>query len=122
MYNLGYRLKEARIRRKLTQKALASRVNKSVSAISSYEVNTQLPPLDTLISIAEVLHVSLDYLAGLDTAENYSVKGLQPEQKELVDLLLAEFTTPTNAGRELSAEQIVILQKLFGIFSETTEK
>lgn len=121
MYNLGYRLKEARIRRNLTQKVLADRVNKSVSAISSYESNAQLPPLDVLISIAKVLHVSLDYLAGLDTVENYSAKGLQPEQKEIADRLFAEFTTPTAAGTELSEKQIIIIQKLFKLFSEKNE-
>lgn len=118
MYNLGLRLKETRIRRKLTQKMLADRVNKSVSAISSYELNTQLPPLDVLISIASALHVSLDYLAGFDSAENYSTKDLQPNQKEFLKLLFAEFTSPKQEDQGLSAEQITIAQKLFQLFSE----
>ncbi len=118
MYSLGSRLKETRVRRNLTQKMLADRVNKSVSAISSYELNTQLPPLDVLISIASVLHVSLDYLAGLDGIETYSVKELQPSQKEFLELLFSEFTSPTKQVQGLSEQQIVIAQKLFQLFSE----
>lgn len=37
MYDLGSRLKTIRLQRGLTQRQLAARVNKSVSAISSYE-------------------------------------------------------------------------------------
>ena len=116
MYSLGSRLKETRIRRNLTQKALAAKVNKSVPAISSYELNAQMPPLDVLISIASVLNVSLDYLAGFDTTETYSTRNLQPQQKELLELLFAEFTSPTKTAAGLSAEQIRIIQKLFRLF------
>lgn len=118
MYSLGSRLKETRIRRNLTQKMLADRVNKSVSAISSYELNAQLPPLDVLISIAGVLHVSLDYLAGFDGIEKYSTKELQPSQKEFLELLFSEFASPTKQEQGLSEKQIVIAQKLFQLFSE----
>jgi len=118
MYSFGSRLRETRIRRSLTQKMLADRVNKSVSAISSYELNIQMPPLDVLISIASVLHVSLDYLAGLDGVENYSAKELQPNQKEFLDLLFSEFTAPTKDEQGLSEKQIVIAQKLFQLFAE----
>ena len=116
MYSLGSRLKETRIRRNLTQKALAAKVNKSVPAISSYELNAQMPPLDVLISIANVLNVSLDYLAGFYTAETYSTRNLQPKQKEFLELLFSEFTAPTKSAAGLSAEQILIIQKLFQLF------
>lgn len=116
MYSLGSRLKETRVRRNLTQKALAAKVNKSVPAISSYELNTQMPPLDVLISIASVLNVSLDYLAGFDTVEKYSTKDLQPRQKEFLELLFSEFAAPTKTADGLSAEQIMIIQKLFQLF------
>lgn len=118
MYSLGSRLKKARNRRKLTQKMLADKVNKSVSAISSYESNVQLPPMDVLISLASVLNVSLDYLAGLDNVEMISTKDLQPQQKEFLDLLLSEFASPTKSGQNLSTEQILLVQKLIHLFSE----
>ena len=62
MYDLGSRLKSIRLKRGLTQKELAAKISKSVSAVSSYESNAQLPPLDVLESIALTLNVSIDYL------------------------------------------------------------
>lgn len=67
MYDLGSRIKEAREKRGLSQRELASRVSKSPSAISSYESNVQTPPTDVLISIARALHVSIAYLIGTTT-------------------------------------------------------
>ena len=52
MYDFGLRLKKLRKSRGLTQKMLADRINKSVSAVSSYESNAQLPPLDVSKSIS----------------------------------------------------------------------
>ena len=39
MYDLGLRLKQVRMQRGMTQKSLARQINKSVSAVSSYESN-----------------------------------------------------------------------------------
>ena len=64
MYDLCSRIKDIRQKRGITQKDLALRVNKSISAISSYETNAQLPPLDVIEDIAVILNVSIDYLVG----------------------------------------------------------
>ena len=116
MYSLGSRLREARIRRNLTQKMLADRVNKSVSAISSYESNAQLPPLDVLESIALTLNTSIDFLVGLDSNHTYSAQNLTGEQKELLDLLFKEFAVSSHGCTTPSELQIQIIQKLFNLF------
>ncbi len=95
MYDLGLRLKQVRMQRGMTQKSLARQINKSVSAVSSYESNAQMPPLDVLVSIAAVLRVSLDFL---------------------VDLLFAEFVSPSDPGTGLSSAQVNILQKMILLF------
>ena len=118
MYDLGLRLKELRIERGLTQESLGNKINKSKSAICSYETNAQMPPLDVLISIAIVLNVSLDYLVAFDTEIIYSTKGLTSQQKEIVDLLFSEFTSSTSDSLHLSQQQILILQKLILLFSK----
>lgn len=48
MYDLGSRLRALRNKRGLTKKDLAKRINKSVSAVSGYEPNVQIPPTDVL--------------------------------------------------------------------------
>ena len=82
MYDLGYRLKNIRLQHGFSQESLGKRINKSKSAICSYETNAQIPPLDVLTSIATVFNVSLDYLVGFDTNNIYSVRGLSAQQKE----------------------------------------
>lgn len=118
MYDLGSRIKEAREKRGITQGELARRINRSVPTISSYETNAQTPPTDVLLSIANTLHVSLDYLLEWEGRRSYSVEELSDPQKELIDLLYSEFTKPSKEGDALSRQQIEILQKLILLFSE----
>jgi transcriptional regulator with XRE-family HTH domain len=118
MYYFGNRIKELRLRRKLTQKELAERINKSKAAISSYESDNQVPPVDVLISIANVLNTSLDDLVGFDKSHCYSANGLSVQQVKILDALFAEFKKPTNRGNELSEQQIKIIQALILLFSE----
>lgn len=118
MYDIGSRLKDMRSKRGLTQKDLAKRINKSVSAISAYESNAQTPPTDVLISIAQVLHVPLTYFVNLTCEESYSAKELTVDQKALLDLIFAEFTNPSRKDQELSVRQIDIIRRLFAIFSK----
>ena len=118
MYDVGSRLKYIRSKRGLTQKDLAKRINKSVSAICTYETRAQTTPTDVLISIAEVLRVPLTYFVDLSCQESYSAKGLSADQKELLNLLFAEFTNPSSQNRDLSNRQIDIIRRLFSIFSK----
>lgn len=117
MYDVGRKLKLIRQQRRITQKELATRINKSVSAISSYESNAQLPPLDVLESIASELNVSLDFIVGNDSTTSYSTQNLTQEQSEIIALLFREFSTPQPESDVLTPEQIFILQKLINLFT-----
>ena len=118
MYDFGVRLKDIRKKRGLTQKALAKRINKSVSAVSSYELEAQIPPVEVLISIASVLNVSLDYLVGFENSDIYSTGNLSPQQKEILQLLYQEFTVPTRSDvLKISPQQVEIIQKLLLLFA-----
>ena len=55
-------LKTERLRRKLSQEALASKAGLSVSYISMLERGQRTPPLDTLESIARALQVTASAL------------------------------------------------------------
>lgn len=116
MYDLGSRLKHIRQKRGITQKDLALRINKSISAISSYESNAQLPPLDVIADIAVTLNTSLDYLVGMDKCNTFSVSSLSQEQTELLELVLHEFHSSVANDNNLTPEQIILLQKLIHYF------
>lgn len=122
MRDVGLRISEARNKRGLSRKVLAERINKSIPSLTGYEHDTQLPPLDVLNDIATVLNVSLDYLAGNTDDEVIACKSLTPEQKEVLDLLMVEFTTPSNANVGFSPEQMNIIMKLGHIFSSEKNK
>lgn len=116
MYDLGYRIKEIRTQRGIAQNELAKRINKSKSAVCGYESEAQVPPLEVLVSIASVLNVSLDYLVGFEMEEPISVANLTNQQKKIINLILEEFSRPTNSSSILSHQQITIIQELICLF------
>lgn len=63
------RLKELREEHHLKQEGLALKLNVSQSSISAYEIGERTPDLATLIAIAKLFYVSLDYLAGLSNVK-----------------------------------------------------
>lgn len=122
MYDLGYRIKEIRTQRGMAQNELAKRINKSKSAVCGYESDAQVPPLEVLVSIASVLNVSLDYLIGFEMEEPISVANLNNQQKKIINLILEEFSRPTNSSSRLSQQQITIIQELICLFIGNQEK
>ena len=60
------RLREMRMKRKFTQQNMADKLNVALRSYQCYETGTRSPSLDLLILIADVLHVSTDYLLGRD--------------------------------------------------------
>lgn len=69
--NLGDRLKELRIKKRLTQKELSDMLYVSDKTISKWEQNKSYPDLDLLIELSFIFDVSLDYLiTGLNNHSN----------------------------------------------------
>lgn len=112
VYEVGTRIKELREACKWSQKDLGDRINKSVATISSYEQNSQVPPTDVLASLAEVFHVSLDFLAGFNHETVYTTAGLTPDEKEIANLLFTEFSAPSGTEEGLSERQAQIISKI----------
>ena len=61
------RLKEAREKEGLSLKELQARVGISLSALNNYVAGKTVPPLDVAVRLAKELHVSLDWLSGIDS-------------------------------------------------------
>ena len=62
------RLKAIRKKRGITQQAIAEQLNLAVRSYQRYEAINGFcdPPLSTLIQLADILDVSIDYLLGRD--------------------------------------------------------
>lgn len=72
---VGKRIKEYRLRNKMTQVMLAEKTGLSEMAIYSYETGKRLPALEPLVLLSNALNVSTDALL-CDYVDNLaSVKG-----------------------------------------------
>lgn len=60
------RLRAQRIKHKITQQQMADALSLSLNAYQKYEQGERTPPYDTLIKIADIFCVSIDYLLGRD--------------------------------------------------------
>ena len=66
MSNFNHYLKQCRLQNGLSQKAVATFLEVSERAYQHYELGTREPNIDTLVKLADLFNVSLDYLCGRD--------------------------------------------------------
>ncbi len=88
MVEFGEKLRQLRKEKNLTQKQLADLVGLKNSVISFYEVGERVPSPEVIKKLAAVLHVSADYLLGLERAETVDLHGLDDADKKLVRALV----------------------------------
>ncbi len=91
MVNLGDRLKKSRNNIHLTQNQVAERIGKTKAAISSYELNVREPDLTTLMKLAALYKVSVDFLLGLEKGEYLEVSGLSPKQISIIQSIIDSY-------------------------------
>lgn len=112
MFDFGLRIRELRESRHMSQESLGRRIGRSKPVISNYENNIKYPPLEVLISIANVFNVSLDYLVGIEKKDALYINNLNETQTNIMKLLYEEFTDCSLKGKELSSRQQKILSLL----------
>ena len=79
---LGQRIRELRERHGMSQAALARTLGASINAINMLEVgSTRAPHIDRLIALADLFHVSLDYLVGRTDDPTPPTKRPRPRKK-----------------------------------------
>ena len=85
MLNCGEILKSLRENANMTQDDLAKALNISLSTVSSYEREVRDPPSETLIIIADIFHVSVDYLLGREQRRRtLDIAGLKDDDADFV--------------------------------------
>ncbi len=90
MVDFGSLLKDLRLKSGLTQKQLADKIGITKSVISYYELQERQPSPDVIIKLANVFHVSADYLLGIDDVDKKSldVSGLTDEDISVLQNLI----------------------------------
>lgn len=76
MVEFGKRLKELRKQRNLTQRQLGAMVGVKNSIISFYENGDRMPSPEVILMLADCLHVTSDYLMGIEKHPSIDVSGL----------------------------------------------
>ena len=88
---IGDRIKQLRTDAKITQPELAAKLEVTRSAIATYENNTRQPSFHILVRIAEIFHVSTDYLLLGNRDDSLDVSGLTIDQKAILINLIKNF-------------------------------
>ncbi|MBP3380371.1 MAG: helix-turn-helix transcriptional regulator [Ruminococcus sp.] len=76
------RLKELRIKAGLSQQQLAFKLNTTQNTISRYENNQREMDYQTLIDVAELFNVSIDYLLGRTDIPTFPLANTNPSNYE----------------------------------------
>lgn len=86
MMTMGDRLRELRLRGHYSQEEVARQIGITRSAYSHYEINNRQPVYETLMKLAALFGVSLDYIIGGEPSKRESAP-LTPETMEILRLL-----------------------------------
>ncbi len=85
--NIAKKLRQARVEAALSQKDLADSLKLSDRTISAYEKGRAMPPLDTLQSISNLTHKSINYFLDEEIGEGEDLD-LQVKLKKIeIELL-----------------------------------
>ena len=97
LIGLHTKLQSLREEHHFSQKIVASRINCSVSLISSYETGERYPSLVNLVALSYLYHVSTDYLLGktdnpreTDFSTLIDINGLNEGQIKAVQLIITD--------------------------------
>ena len=72
--NFTDRLKNARIKRKMTQCKLANKADLIQTSIAHFEIGSRKPSFDNLKKLAVALNVTSDYLIGISPTSKHKIQ------------------------------------------------
>lgn len=76
----------------LSQSALAKKVGVTRSAVNAWEIGLSIPTAQYLVALAQLFHISTDYLLGLQRTETLYLDGLKEKEKQLLYDMYHYFT------------------------------
>lgn len=92
---LGKILRSLRESREYTQKDLATMIGLTPKMISFYEKEQRQPPIDVLLKLANIFHVSTDYLL-----KGFGSDSLPRPRQEADEIMLTKFHALDQRGQE----------------------
>ncbi|MFR5633977.1 MAG: helix-turn-helix transcriptional regulator [Monoglobales bacterium] len=90
------RIKSLREQNGMTQAALARKLNVTRSSVNAWEMGIAVPSTAILIEIAQLFHVSTDFLLGLQDTATLDVSELNDSEILLLEKLASYFRSTRN--------------------------
>lgn len=84
-------IKKLRERAELSQSTLAKKVGVTRSAVNAWEMGLSIPTTQYVAELAQLFHVSADYMLGIDNTESVYIGCLSDEEKHILYSLLNYF-------------------------------
>ncbi len=91
MVDFGNRLKQLRSNAGMTQNELANKLRVTKSVVSYYELHERTPSPEIIVKLADIFHVSTDFLLGVDKQHTIDVTGLSNDEITLLSMLVEKF-------------------------------
>ena len=82
------RIKTLREQQNKTQSDLAKQLGITRSSVNAWEMGISVPSTQYIVELANIFHVSTDYLLGVNTTSTISVAGLTDQDIELLNSII----------------------------------
>lgn len=79
------RIKALREKQNKTQSQLAKKLGITRSSVNAWEMGISIPSTQYIVELANIFHVSTDFLLGVDTTATINVSGLTDDDIELLN-------------------------------------
>lgn len=87
------RIKNLRMSNDMTQTDLAKKLNITRSSVNAWEMGISTPSTTYIVELAQLFHVSTDYLLGLSDSATLDISHLNEREIQLVYELVQYFRT-----------------------------
>lgn len=85
---IAVRIRALREQKNYTQSELAKMLGITRSSVNAWEMGISVPSTQYIIELAEIFHVSSDYLLGINDSASVSIAGLTDKDIELVHMIV----------------------------------
>lgn len=75
----------------LSQSALAKRLGVTRSSVNAWEMGLSIPTAQYIVELSQLVHVSTDYLLGLNNTQAIYIDRLSQEEKQILYSLIHYF-------------------------------
>lgn len=81
---IAERIRELRESKKYTQSELAKELGITRSSVNAWEMGISVPSTQYIVELAQIFHVSTDYLLGVTNSAALNVEGLNDDDIRIV--------------------------------------